>query len=136
MAALFTKFDPRAFLDDERNASAATAGGEPSLATLASLAGRKTHCEKSERDTVTDVPDTNARAEDAAAKAAKAEQSSRANFSNFSDFSGAEGEAWRRISVGRLAPWDSGRSGPIAFSINLDLIGLDSGEIQLRAPQI
>jgi hypothetical protein len=74
VAALFTKFDPRAFLDGERNASAAAAGEEPTLATLAGLAGRKTHSEKSEKDTVfiTDVPGPNARAEAPAAKAAKA----------------------------------------------------------------
>jgi hypothetical protein len=74
VAVLFTKFDPRAFFDDERNASAAAAEEEPTLATLAGLAGCKTHSEKSERDTVfiRDVPGSNARAEDAAAKAAKA----------------------------------------------------------------
>jgi hypothetical protein len=73
VAALFTKFDPRAFLDGERNASAATAGEEPSLATLAALAGCEAHSEKPGRHTlfITSEPDKNSRGEGVAAKAAK-----------------------------------------------------------------
>jgi hypothetical protein len=73
VAALFTKFDPRAFLDGGRNASAAAAGEKPSLATLAGLAGREAHSEKPGGHTlfITGALDTNARSEGATAKAAK-----------------------------------------------------------------
>jgi hypothetical protein len=73
VAALFTKFDPRAFLDGGRNASAAAAGEEPSLATLAGLAVREAHPEKPGGYTlfITGALGTNARAEGAPAKAAK-----------------------------------------------------------------
>jgi hypothetical protein len=72
VATLFTKFDPRAFLDGEQNASAATVGEEPSLATLAALAGREAQSEKPARHTlfIASVPGKYSR-EDGAAKPAK-----------------------------------------------------------------
>ena len=65
--------NPRAFLDGGRNASAAAAGEEPSLATLAGLAVREAHPEKPGGYTlfITGALGTNARAEGAPAKAAK-----------------------------------------------------------------
>jgi hypothetical protein len=73
VAALFTKFDPRAFLDGERNASAAAAGEEPTLATLSGLAGPKTHSEKPDKQAVrsSGVPGKNVSAESATANPAK-----------------------------------------------------------------
>jgi hypothetical protein len=72
VAALFTKFDPRAFLDAERHA--ADGGGSAKLATLAALAGPTPNSENwpgSDADLSTGLPVENLRAGVRAAKPAK-----------------------------------------------------------------
>jgi hypothetical protein len=70
MAALFTKFDPRAFLDAERYAVEKSSGRAAELATLAALAGSETAFETQPvRDA--DVTRFDAPARLSAAKAAK-----------------------------------------------------------------
>lgn len=71
MTALFTKFDPRAFL--QRNRNPTSAAGTPTLAALAALAGYEAHSGEREKQGLSTIglPGTNAVADYGAAKAAK-----------------------------------------------------------------
>jgi hypothetical protein len=71
VAALFTKFDARAFLQRNRNPTSAT--GTPTLAALAALAGYEAHSGEREKQGLSTIglPGTNAVADYGTAKAAK-----------------------------------------------------------------
>ena len=71
MTALFTKFDPRAFL--QRNRNPTSTAGTPTLAALAGLAGCEAHSEKREKQglSTNGLPGTNALPDCGTAKAAK-----------------------------------------------------------------